>query len=63
MLAFSDRTPGILHYYQELTKAQAEHEKNADMAEPEPAADDLMKIYQDTLAELELKRNTTRREA
>jgi hypothetical protein len=46
MLAFADRTPGILRYYQELAKAQAEHEKNAEMAESEPAADDLMKIYQ-----------------
>src|SRR5262249_9045745 len=55
MLAFGDRTPGTLRYYQELAKAQAAHEGNPEMAESEPAADDLMKIYQDTLAELEKK--------
>jgi hypothetical protein len=57
MLAFADRTPGILRYYQARVKAQAEHKKNSEMAESEPAADDLMKIYQDTLAELEKKGN------
>jgi hypothetical protein len=34
MLAFADRTPGILRYYQE--RAEAERAKNPDMAEPEP---------------------------
>jgi hypothetical protein len=34
MLAFADRTPGILRYYQE--RAEAERAKNPDMPEPEP---------------------------
>lgn len=55
--AFADRTPGILRYYQERVRAQAEHKKNPEMAESEPAADDLMKIYQDALSELEKKGN------
>jgi len=55
MLAFADRTPGILHYYQELAKAQVGGKKSPAMEEAESPADDLMKIYQDTLAELELK--------
>jgi hypothetical protein len=57
MLAFADRTPGILRYYQERAKAQAEREKNPEMAGSEPTADDLVKIYEDTLAELEKKGN------
>jgi hypothetical protein len=57
MLAFADRTPGILRYYEERAKAQAAREKNPERAESEPTADDLMKIYQETLAELEKKGN------
>jgi hypothetical protein len=57
MLAFADRTPGILRYYEELAKAQAEGKKSPAIEEAESPADDLMKIYQDTLAELEKKGN------
>jgi phage terminase large subunit len=55
MLAFADRTPGILRYYEELAKAEVEGKKSPAIEEAESPADDLMKIYQDTLAELELK--------
>jgi len=53
MLAFADRTPPILRYYEDLAKAQARR-KNLEMEEPESAADDLMRIYQEK--ELEKKR-------
>jgi hypothetical protein len=44
MLAFADRTPGILRYYQEQAEAQAARAKNPDMPEPEPD-DYLEQIY------------------
>jgi hypothetical protein len=53
MLAFADRTPGILRYYQERAEAQAAREENPEMAELDPIADDMAKIYEETLAELE----------
>jgi phage terminase large subunit len=45
MLAFADRTPGIMRYYEELAKAQIEREKNPNMPEPE-LDDSLMQIYE-----------------
>ena len=45
MLAFADRTPGILRYYQERVEAQAERAKHPDMPEPEPD-DYLERIYE-----------------
>jgi hypothetical protein len=45
MLAFADRTPGILRYYQERAEAQAARAKNTDMPEPEPD-DYLEQIYE-----------------
>jgi hypothetical protein len=52
MLAFADRTPGILRYYQALNEADAARAKNSDMPEPEP--DDYMeRIYVDELRRLE----------
>ena len=52
MLAFADRTPGILRYYEELAKAQTEREKNPNMPEPEPD-DSLEQIYEAELRRLE----------
>jgi phage terminase large subunit len=45
MLAFSDRTPGILRYYQALAEAHAARAKNPEMPEPEPD-DYLEQIYE-----------------
>jgi hypothetical protein len=45
MLAFADRTPGILRYYQERVEAQAARAKHPDMPEPEPD-DYLERIYE-----------------
>src|ERR1700676_677326 len=45
MLAFADRTPGILRYYQELNEADAARAKNPNMPEPEPD-DYLERIYE-----------------
>jgi hypothetical protein len=45
MLAFADRTPGILRYYQGRAEAQAVRAKNPDMPEPEPD-DYLERIYE-----------------
>jgi hypothetical protein len=52
MLAFADRTPGILRYYQEQAEAQAARAKNPDMPEPEPD-DYLEQIYVAELRRLE----------
>jgi hypothetical protein len=52
MLAFADRTPGILRYYQALNEADAGRAKDPNMPEPEP--DDYMeRIYVDELRRLE----------
>jgi hypothetical protein len=53
MLAFADRTPGILRYYEELAKAQTEREKNPNMPEPEP--DDSIEATPTCLKELCIK--------
>jgi hypothetical protein len=50
MLAFADRTPGILRYYQEQAEAQAARAKNPDMPEPD---DHLEQIYVDELRRLD----------
>jgi len=52
MLAFADRTPGILRYYQELNEADAARAKDPNMPEPEPA-DYLERIYVDELRRLD----------
>ena len=52
MLAFADRTPGILRYYQEQAEAQAARAKNPDMPEPEPD-DYLERIYVQELRRLD----------
>ena len=52
MLAFADRTPGILRYYQALNEADAARAKDPNM--PEPELDDYMeRIYVDELRRLE----------
>lgn len=58
-VAFAGRTPEILRYYQERAEAQAEPEKNAEMAELDPIADDLVNIYEETLARIEKERGKT----
>ena len=45
MLAFADRTPGISRYYQDLSEAHAERERNPNMPEPKPD-DTLARIYE-----------------
>ena len=52
MLAFADRTPGIMRYYEGLAKAQVEREKNPNMPEPE-LDDSLEQIYEAELRRLE----------
>ena len=52
MLAFSDRTPGILRYYQALAEAQAARAKNPEIPEPEPD-DYLERIYVEELRRLD----------
>jgi hypothetical protein len=47
------RTPGILRYYQDQAEAHSARAKNPDMKELDPIADDLAKIYEETLPELQ----------
>jgi hypothetical protein len=52
MLAFADREPGILKYYeQEVHRAQ--DAQSGGLSEPEPLEDDMTRIYEETLRELQ----------
>src|SRR5208337_3241586 len=44
MLAFADRTPGIIRYYEELSEARAARERDPSLPEPEPDTE-LQDIY------------------
>jgi hypothetical protein len=52
MLAFADREPSIIKYYeQEIHRAQDAQQRG--LSEPEPLEDDMSRIYEETLCELQ----------
>lgn len=52
MLAFADREPSIIKYYeQEIHRAQDAQQRG--LSEPEPLEDDMTRIYEEALRELQ----------
>jgi hypothetical protein len=57
MLAFADREPAIIKYYEQET-GRAQEAQNRGLSEPEPLVDDMTAIYEETLRELQAGKKT-----